>query len=167
VSAVSTTTTRSINHPWTHHSKGQNEPEKVYSSFAPHSPNKILLKFCPTTHGKGQIARSFHDISRIRNYYHEEYNRQGRALLQRMQLRQEQVLRFMTDFEVPFDNNQAGRDLRMVKLKQKISGCFRGDEGAESFCRIRGYVSTLGKRGRNILEALEQACRGQPLPLSS
>jgi transposase len=94
-------------------------------------------------------------------------DRQGRALLQRLQLRQEQVLRFMTDFEVPFDNNQAERDLRMVKLKQKISGCFRGDEGAESFCRIRGYVSTLGKRGRNILEALEQACRGQPLPLSS
>jgi transposase len=94
-------------------------------------------------------------------------DRQARALLQRLQLRQEQVLRFMTDFEVPFDNNQAERDLRMVKLKQKISGCFRGDEGAESFCRIRGYVSTLGKRGRNILEALEQACRGQPLPLSS
>lgn len=94
-------------------------------------------------------------------------DRQARALLQRMQLRQEQVLRFMTDFEVPFDNNQAERDLRMVKLKQKISGCFRADEGAESFCRIRGYVSTLGKRGHNIVEALEQACRGQPLPLTS
>ena len=94
-------------------------------------------------------------------------DRQARALLLRLQLRQEQVLRFMTDFRVPFDNNQAERDLRMVKLKQKIRGCFQGDEGAESFCRIRGYVSTLGKRGRNILEGIEQACRGQPLTLSS
>jgi transposase len=94
-------------------------------------------------------------------------DRQARALVVRLHLRQEQVLKFMRDFEVAFDNKQAERDLRMVKLKQKISGCFRGEEGAESFCRIRGYLSTLSKRGRNILEALEQACRGQPLTLSS
>jgi transposase len=59
----------------------------------------------------------------------------------------------MADFRVPFDNNQAERDLRIVKLKQKINGCFWGDEDAESFCRIRGHVSFLGKRGRNIVEA--------------
>jgi transposase len=93
--------------------------------------------------------------------------RQARALVVRLHPRQEQAPGPMTDFEVRFDDNQAERDLRMVKLKQKISGRFGGDEGAESFCRIRWYVSTPIRRGASIVEAQEQACRGQPLTLSS
>jgi transposase len=81
--------------------------------------------------------------------------KQSRNMLLRLRLRREEVLRFIRDLDVPFDNNQAERDLRMVKLQQKISGCFRSEEGARQFCRIRGYVSTEHKHERPVLSALE------------
>ena len=86
-------------------------------------------------------------------------------LLKRLQSQQASVLGFMDDFEVPFDTNQAERDLRMMKLKQKISGCFRSEEGATMFCRIRGYLSTLRKQNRNLLDDLIALFSGNPQPL--
>ncbi|GAC1404049.1 MAG: IS66 family transposase [Ktedonobacteraceae bacterium] len=83
-------------------------------------------------------------------------------LLHRLIRDQDAVLAFMENFAVPFDNNLAERDLRMLKVQQKISGCFRSVTGAQAFCRIRGYLSTLRKQNFSLLRALEQALMGHP-----
>jgi transposase len=83
-------------------------------------------------------------------------------LVERLRDHRQEVLRFLFDFRVPFDNNGAQRDLRMMKVQQKISGTFRSYAGAVAFCRIRSYVATCRKLGLNVIEALTSVFLGEP-----
>jgi transposase len=82
--------------------------------------------------------------------------RTGHNLLLRLSTRKDDVLRFLDDPAVPFTNNQAERDGRMMKVRQKISGGFRSQEGARDFAVIRSLISTARKQGWNVIHALTQ-----------
>jgi len=84
----------------------------------------------------------------------------SRNLLERLIAFEEETLRFMVEEQTPFTNNQGERDLRMNKVQQKISGCFRTERGAEDFCLIRSYLSTCRKRGVHPMEALRALFSG-------
>src|SRR6266581_3920813 len=87
----------------------------------------------------------------------------ARNLLDRLRKHQQAVFGFLEDLRVDFDNNLAERDLRMIKVQQKVSGCFRSLAGAQAFSRIRGYLSPLRKQGLPLLSALQAALCGHPL----
>jgi transposase len=87
----------------------------------------------------------------------------ARNLLERLVLDQEAVLAFLDDLAIPFDNNQAERDLRGLKVQQKVSGCFRSDVGAAACARLKSYLATLRKQGHALLAALQTVFAGRPL----
>ena len=78
----------------------------------------------------------------------------ARNLLERLKKHASDILRFLFDFQVPFDNNFSERDIRMMKVKQKISGCFRSLKGANIFTRVRSFIVTARKQNINVFDAL-------------
>lgn len=87
-----------------------------------------------------------------------------RNLVERLNEFADDVLRFFYDFKVPFDNNFSERDLRMMKVKLKISGCFRSLNGAKYFARIRSYIGTASKQGVNAFEAIRSLFTNNAIP---
>ena len=85
----------------------------------------------------------------------------SRNLLERLRDFEEDVLRFMDNERVPFTNNRGENDIRMTKVQQKISGCFRSMDGAKIFCRIRSYLSTCRKHGVKSSHALDLLFNGK------
>ncbi|WP_143249367.1 IS66 family transposase [Anaerostipes sp. 494a] len=84
------------------------------------------------------------------------------ALVERLANYKASVCLFIKNFEVPFDNNQAERDIRMIKVKTKVSGCFRTEEGARDYLKIMSYIGTAHKQGYNAYEAIKNAISGNP-----
>lgn len=91
---------------------------------------------------------------------------EAKNLLDALLARAEQVLAFLDDLALPFSNNLAERDLRMIKVQQKISGTFRSSDGATAFCVIRSYLSTMRKQGRSLLAAMIAVFEGTPFPIA-
>jgi len=90
----------------------------------------------------------------------------AKNLLDALLRQSDRVLAFVDDLTIPFTNNQAERDLRMAKVQQKVAGTFRSDAGATAYCRLRTYLATLRKQGRNLLEALTVVFTDRPLPIA-
>jgi transposase len=117
-----------------------------------------------------RALKAYHEIVRRGRRRHPRLARgQGRQaqskaanLLARLEDFDWSILAFLFDERVPFTNNQGERDIRMIKVQQKISGCFRTFRGAQVFCRIRSYLSTCRKQGRNVWEAIPSALSGKP-----
>lgn len=84
------------------------------------------------------------------------------ALVERLAKYKAPVCLFIKNFKVPFDNNQAERDIRMIKVKTKVSGCFRTEEGARDYLKIMSYIGTAHKQGYNAYEAIKNAISGTP-----
>ena len=118
--------------------------EKRYSRILREGRDELPIIAAPKIKKRGRVkqhkAKNLHD---------------------RLVFHKHETLAFVYDLTVPFDNNLAERDVRMAKVKQKISGCFRSEHGAHRFCRFRGYLSTARKQGRNILDSLRDAFNGQ------
>lgn len=121
--------------------------EDLYEEILDTGEKENPAKDAPKRRGKrGRIAKS-----------------KARNLLDRMKNYKKDILKFMTDPAIPFDNNLAERDIRMSKLQQKISGGFRSDEGNEAFDNIRSYISTAAKQGKSMFESIHAAVSGNPL----
>jgi len=129
----------------------------------PRSMKRYFLQKYEKILGAGVRYHAEHDPVFVRGARGRAKQAKGKNLLDRLCCFQNEVLRFMNDFRVPFTNNQGEQDIRMNKVKQKISGCFRSFGGARYFCRIGGYLSTMRKQGNNLLNAVLSIYLRQPI----
>jgi transposase len=127
-------------------------------------PSDVLLQIEQTYNQILTEGLAYHELlpSLAKGKRGKQKQRDGKNLLDRLNEKRNCVLRFIYDFAVPFTNNQGERDIRMVKLKQKIAGTFRALHGGETFCRVRSYISTARKQGWSVLDSLADAIRGSP-----
>lgn len=139
------------------------QPEKVLTGHPPSSLCKQRLRYYRKRYQEILAA------GERANPLAPGQQRRGRVkqsiatnLLGRLRRHTEDVLRFLYDLRVPFDNNLAERAIRMPKLKQKVSGCFRTTEGADAFCITRSYLATMRKQGLDLFQALILTFQGQP-----
>lgn len=131
--------------------------EHIEATRAQHQPVDAALLATHTgrIRDAATIAAADHtDPSKLGNKH--------RALARRIRDRHDQYLAFTTDPSIPFDNNAAEREIRMVKIRQKVSGCLRTLLGAQHFAAIRSYTATTGKHGLNLYDALTQLANGTP-----
>lgn len=98
---------------------------------------------------------------------YKDYNGEDMKLLRRLIEFKENHLAFMYDFRIPFDNNLAERDLRMIKAKKKISGCFRSNKGGETYATIKSYLSTMRKQKNNLFQSIKSAFEREPFLLNA
>ncbi len=121
----------------------------------------------------GEILASWNALTSVkesirkRKGQKEKYKSEAENLGKRLWEYRDQHLLFLSDFRVPFDNNQAERDIRPVKTKLKVSGGFRSQDGADAYARIRGFISTLRKRKLNIFQSLCSVFQGTPVLASA
>ena len=109
-------------------------------------------------------------VEPYRTIFSKEQGKRGRQkksksrnLLERFQEKKEAIIGFIMDWSIPFDKNLAERDVRMMKLQQKISGCFRSKAGANAFCQLRSYTSTMRKQNTNCWQAIGSLIMGDPV----
>ncbi len=105
--------------------------------------NPLPDKKEPSKRGRPKRTKAQNLLIRLRNY-------------------KKDILAFVDDFTVPFDNNLSERDLRMIKIQQKISGTFRSATGGDDFCSIRGYISTIRKQAMNVIHSIYRVFTGNP-----
>ena len=141
---------------------------------------QISHKIVKRAKNRGQIELKLEQIKKLETIYDNTINsgnefypkierktkQKGRIklpksqnLLKRLEKYKKETIRFINDFRVPFDNNLAERDLRMIKVKQKISGTFMSHTGGEIFARIKGYISTVKKNKKRVMEELKNVLK--------
>ena len=124
------------------------------------TPYEVYLKFLIECFGKSIDYDPNSETDLPNGWTSRAKRSKGRCLLDRLMLHQEAVLAFAFEPGVPFTNNQAERDLRPVKVKQRASGCFRTESGASIYARIAGFISTMRKNGRNVVDELASVLSG-------
>ncbi len=142
--------------------KMNKDVHKAKNSNKNHLSDAQIIKFIKNYENILNSAKNYYPPSdkNLKRQRGRPKQDKGKNLLDRLLKYQDETLRFLSDFRVPFTNNLAERDLRMIKVKEKISGSFASFKGGEIFCRIRSYISTLKKNNIAVLQGIKDALDG-------